>query len=41
MTTPRIHDDAVGKVTIRDDGLAVGTVGIHRMNAVLTQFEKE
>ena len=41
MTRLRIHDDAVGKVAIGDDGLAVGAVGIHRVNAVAAQFENE
>jgi hypothetical protein len=41
VTGVRVYDDAIGEVTIRDDGLAVGAVGIHRVNAVLAQFEKE
>jgi hypothetical protein len=36
-----IHDNAVGETAIGDDGLAVGPVGIHRVNAVPAQFEKE
>jgi hypothetical protein len=41
MTGLRIHDDAVGEMAIGSDGLAVGAVGIHRVNAVAAQFEKE
>ena len=41
MTGLRIHDDAVGEMAIRDDGLAVGAVRIHRVNAVAAQFENE
>jgi hypothetical protein len=33
MTCLRVHDDAVGEVATGDDGLAVGAVGIHRVNA--------
>jgi hypothetical protein len=36
-----IHGDAVWKVTIGDDDFAVGTVGIHRVNAVTAKLEKE
>ena len=36
-----IHGDAVGEMAIGDDGLAVGTIGIHGVNAVSTQFENE
>ena len=41
MTGLRIHDDAVGEMAIGDDGLAVGAVEIHRVNAVAAQFENE
>jgi len=36
-----IHDDAVGEMAIGDNGLAVGAVEIHRVNAVAAQFENE
>ena len=35
----RIHDDAIGEVAIGDDGLAVRSIGVHRVNAVAAQFE--
>jgi hypothetical protein len=41
MTRPRIHDDAVGEMAISNNSFAVGTVEIHRVNAVAAQFEKE
>jgi hypothetical protein len=41
MTRLRIHDDAVGEMATSDDGLAVESVGIHAVNAVAAQFEKE
>ena len=41
VTGLRIHDDAVGKTAIGDNGFAVGAVGIHRVNAVAAQFENE
>ena len=41
MTGLRIHDDAVGEMAIGNDGLAVGAVEIHRVNAVAAQFENE
>ena len=34
MASLGIDDDAVRQVTIRHDGLAVGTVGVHRVNTV-------
>ena len=34
VTSLHIHDDAVGEAAILDDDLAVGTIGIHRVNAV-------
>jgi hypothetical protein len=37
----RIHDYAVGEVAIGNDGLAVGSVGTHRVNAIPAQFEKK
>src|SRR5262249_60341249 len=33
VTRRHIHGDAVGKTAIGDDGLAVGAIRIHRMNA--------
>src|SRR5262249_47817408 len=36
-----IHGDAVGQATIGDDGLAVGAIGIHRVNAASAQLENE
>jgi hypothetical protein len=41
MTGLCIHDDAVGEMAIGNDGLAVGAVEIHQVNAVATQFENE
>ena len=41
MTGLDIDDDAVGKVAIGDDGLAVGAVRVHRVNAVAAQFKKK
>ncbi|MBO0758275.1 MAG: hypothetical protein J2P54_20690 [Bradyrhizobiaceae bacterium] len=41
MTCVRGHDDAVGEMAIATNGLAVGAVDIHRVNAVAAQFEKE
>src|SRR5262249_9545171 len=41
VTRRHIHSDAVGKAAIGDDGLAVGTIGIHRVYAVPAQFENE
>src|SRR5262249_33070129 len=41
VTSLYIHGDAVGEATIGDDGLAVGTIGIHGVNAVPAQFEDE
>src|SRR5258708_39609430 len=41
MTCLRIHDDAVGEMAIGNNGLAIGAVDIHRVNAVAPQFEKE
>ena len=41
MTGLRIHDDAVGELAIGDDGLSVGAVEIHRMNAAAAQLENE
>ena len=37
----RHNGDAVGEAAIGDDGLAVGAIGIHRVNAVPAQFENE
>jgi hypothetical protein len=33
--------DAIGEVAISDDGLALGPVRIHRVNAVDAQLKKE
>src|SRR5262249_13689676 len=41
LTSLHIHADAVGEAAIGDDGLAVGTIGIHRVDAVRVQFENE
>src|SRR5262249_12409340 len=41
MPRRHIHGDAVGETAIGDDGLAVGAVGIHRVNAVAAQFKNE
>ena len=41
MTCLRIHDDAVGKAAIGDDGLFVGPVRIHRVDAASVYFENE
>jgi hypothetical protein len=41
MTGLCINDDAVGEMAIGYDGLAVGTVEIHRVNAITAQFENE
>src|SRR6478672_1181203 len=41
MTSLRIHDDAVGEMAIRDNGLAVGAINIHRVNAVAAQLQHE
>src|SRR5262249_46932643 len=35
----RIHGDAVREVAISDDGLAVGSVGIHRVDAVFERAQ--
>ncbi|WP_347338803.1 hypothetical protein [Bradyrhizobium vignae] len=41
VTRLYIHDDAVGEAAVGNDDLAVGTIGIHRVNAVTAQFENE
>ena len=41
MTGLNVHDDAVGKAAIADDGLFLGPVGIHRVNETGVQFENE
>jgi hypothetical protein len=41
MTRLRIHDDAVGEMSIGNNGFAVGAVDIHRVNPVAAQFENE
>src|SRR5262245_6468625 len=41
VTGLHIHGDAVGVATIGDDGLAIGAVGIHRVNAVAAEFKDE
>ena len=41
MTRLRIHDDAVGQMAIGDDGLFVGPVRIHRVDAAGVEFENE
>src|SRR5262252_1116210 len=41
VTSLDIHGDAVGEAAIGDNGRAVGTIGIHRVNAVPAQFENE
>jgi hypothetical protein len=41
MTGLRIHDDAVEEMAIGNDGLQVGVVEIHRVNAVAAQFGNE
>src|SRR5262249_14001853 len=41
VTCLGIHTDAVGEAAIGDDRLAVGTIGIHRVNPVPAQFKNE
>jgi hypothetical protein len=41
MTSLRIHGDAVREAAIGDEGLAVGTIGFHRVNAVPAQFKEK
>jgi hypothetical protein len=41
VTRRHIHGDAVGETAIGDDGLAVGAIRIHRMNAAGVQLENE
>jgi hypothetical protein len=41
VTSLYIHDDAIREAAVLDDDFAVGTIGIHRVNAVSAQFENE
>jgi hypothetical protein len=41
VTGLHIDADAIGEATISDNGLAIGAIGIHRVNAVPAQFENE
>ena len=41
MASLNIDDDAVGQMAIRHDGLAVGTVGIHGVNAAGVQLKNK
>jgi hypothetical protein len=41
ITSLGIHNDAVGQMTIGNDGILVRSIGIHHMNAARVYFENE